>query len=464
MWQNAWFGEMADRSRIRQSHLDSAQIPTLWDPLGVWPSARPWLWAGMAVLIGSTMVPVYVAELSRRDDPMTDFFQEWASARNYLEGLPLYTNHAVTIPRYLGKQDLNASDLFVEVNAHPPTSILLAISLGTISYRKALLVWNLLSLAMFIASLILVWHGLRIPFSTWSLFPATTLILLCIPLLLHIHFGQLTLLLLLLLTGVWAADRANQGIRAGMLLGAAVTIKLFPGTLFLFFIARKRWKTVLAGLVSIALITLLTGLVFGFGVYPYYAHQIIPRVAKYRGLWFNQSLPGYWTKLFDPPKEYRYIEPLTRSILYACSATVLTCTTVLVSVWWAVRRARTPTALDLAFGLTVTGMLLVSPITWDHYLLLTLIPLATVWIQLPESLASRALFLAIVIAFWSWPYKVFDLTISGGIVHGVAGPAHTLTIGSYQCYALIALFGLQIAGLRRLEKTSAVGGVGRPAP
>jgi len=388
---------------------------------------------------------------------MTDFFQEWASARNFLEGSPLYTNHRVSIPRYLGRTSLDASDLFVEVNAHPPTSILLSIPFGTLPYRPALLIWNLLSLGMLTVSIILVWHGLRIPFSTWSLFPTVTLLLLCFPLLLHIHFGQLTLLILLLLTGVWAAGRTHRGNLAGVLLGAAVTIKLFPGALFLFFVARKRWDTVAAGLVSTVSITLLTSLILGFKVYSYYIYNIIPHVAKYRGLWFNLSLPGYWTKLFDPPEEYPFIQPVARSPLLARSATLLTCTVILITLWWAVRRARTRTALDVSFGLNMTGMLLVSPVTWDHYLLLMLVPLATVWTQLSQSPGWRILFLAIVAAFWTWPYMVFDATIPGGITGGIAKPVHTLTIGSYQCYALIALFVLQVATLRRLERESISG-------
>jgi Glycosyltransferase family 87 len=422
----------------------------LWDPLGAWPSASPWLWAGLALLVSMIMSPVYFGELSRRDDSMTDFFQDWASARNYLEGLPLYTDHNITIPRYLGKTNLDASDLFVEVNAHPPTSILMAIPFAALAYRQALHAWNLLSLGMLIVSLFLVKQGLCIPSSRWSIAPLLTLLLSCFPLLLQIHFGQTDLVLLLLLTGAWAADRSNRWILAGVLLGAAVTIKIFPAVVFLFFAVRGRWNTVAAGLVSIMLIILLTTVIFGTTCLLNYITIIIPHVAKYQGLWFNLSLPGYWTKLFDPPGEYRYIVPVINSPLLARAGTLLTCIPVLAALIWAVRRARTLAESDLSFGLTLTAMLLVSPITWDHYLLLMLLPLATTWVHLPRSPGPRALFVGIAIAFWSWPYKVFDCTIPGGIT-GTAKPLHTITVGSYQCYALVAFFVLGIIELRKLE-------------
>jgi hypothetical protein len=441
------------RSAVPTSDSQSQPLK-LWDPLGVWPAARIWLWGGLTMLVSFFYVPVYVGELGRRANAMTDFFQDWASARNFLEGLPVYSNHRVTIPRYLGKTDLNRNDLVVDINAHPPTSILLLVPFGALPYRDALFCWNLLSLGMFAASLTLVWQRLPIPFSVQSLFRATTVFLLCFPLLEHIHFGQITLLVLLLLTGVWAADRADRPILAGVLLGAAVAIKLFPAVLFLFFIMRKRWQTVASGLASIALATLLTASVLGIHTYRTYFTVVMPSVAKYRASWFNLSVPAYWTKLFDPPGELSFVQPITRSPFLAFLSIFWTCALIVGTLVWLIARARTRTELDLSFGAAMTAMLLVSPITWDHYLLLLLIPLAMAWIQLPPSGGFRLLFMAMVAAFWTCPYFVFDNTIPGGLALGIASPIHTITIGSYQCYALVALFVLQIIEVRN----------GAPAP
>jgi hypothetical protein len=448
---NLWIVESQklELDRGREERLDSEETPRLWDPLGAWPAASTWLWAGLAILVTLAYAPYYFVEFSGRHSYMTDFFQDWASARNFLEGLPVYSNHRITIPRYLGETDLNESDLFIEINAHPPTSILVAIPFGALPYQAAIFTWNLLSLAMFGASLTVVWQTFRIPWSVRAIFPATTVLLPCYPLLIHIHFGQITLLILLLLTAVWAADRADRQILAGVLLGTAVTIKLFPAVLFLFFIVRKRWRAVASGFVSIALITLLTALVLGIHTYTTYVNVVLPSVAKYRGFWFNLSLPAYWTKLFDPPREYAYIQPIIRSPFLASLAIFCTCALILGTLTWVVSRARTQTERDLSFGLTVTAMLLISPITWDHYLLLLMIPLAIAWIQLPPSQGFRLLFLAIVIAFWTQPFVAVDDTVQGGITLGIARPFHTVTIGSFQCYALVALFLLQIVEFRK---------------
>ena len=99
-------------------------------------------------------------------------------------------------------------------------------------------------------------------------------------------------------------------------------------------------------------------------------------------------------------------------------------------------------------------MLLVSPITWDHYLLLLLVPIAVTWVRLPRSDTARIIFTAILIAFWSWPLQIDNLIIPGGVATGLARPVHTLTILSYQCYALLALFALGVMESLRFNSTS----------
>ena len=201
----------------------------------------------------------------------------------------------------------------------------------------------------------------------------------------------------------------------------------------------------MSGIASIALITLLTVSILGIDSFVTYINVVLPCVAKFRGWWYNLSLPGYWTKLFDPASEYSFIQPITRNPFLALLLSSWTCLLSLGTLAWAIARARTRTELDLSFGLTMTAMLLVSPVTWSHYLLIQVLPLAMAWTQLPPFRGFRLLLMAIVIAFWAPPYVVFDHIIAGRIAY----PFDTVTIGSYQCYALVALFFLQIVELRR---------------
>ena len=439
---------------IRASE-ERPQALELWDPLGAWPGARRWLWGGLALVVGIVMAPVHLASLRPPAGLVIDFFQEWASARNYWEGQAVYTEQSRTIPLYLGKKELNSLERAIEVNAHPPPAILLALPLSRLPYRDAALVWNLVSLAMLAISLYLVRKGLGIPFSTWSLFPLATLLLLCTPLLMQQYLGQLNLVILVLLTGVWAADRSGRPLLAGVCLGMATAIKLFPGFLFIYFIIRGQWRTVIAGLVSLFLLAGFTAALFGPETYRYYFLVVVPRVAtRFRGCWSNASLVGFWVKLFDPPPDYTPVLPIWQSPVAARLGILASCSAILAVVAWIIRRSKSLLDRDFAFSLAVTAMLLVSPITWEHYLLLLLVPIAVIWTRLPPTDAARILFTAILIAFWSWPMRIEDLLIPGGVATGIASPLHTLTILSYQCYALIVLFALGVVEFLGCKKAS----------
>src|SRR4051794_17022412 len=117
------------------------------------PDKRPGrvrrLWVGLALAVAFFQAPAFVAALFPPREIVSDFYQDWASARNLFQGLPAYTGHGVTIPRYIGPVDPIC--LRNQVNAHPPTSILLLVPLAGLGYREALLVWDLLSLGLLAA-------------------------------------------------------------------------------------------------------------------------------------------------------------------------------------------------------------------------------------------------------------------------------------------------------------------------
>ncbi len=350
-----------------------------------------------------------------------------------------------------------------QVNAHPPTSVLLMLPVARLDYRPALLAWNLASLAMLGASLWIVGRELRISFSAWSIFPALALLLLCRPLVQQLIHGQLNLVLLLLVTGAWAADRRGRPGWAGGLVGTAAAIKLFPGFLFLYFALRRQWAAVLAGVLALILLTGLTAAVLGPETYRAYIQDVLPQLEKFRTSWFNASLVGFWTKLFNPATREEHVEPLWRSAAAAWAGVLASWLAVVAAVSWSVRRARTRTQLDHAFGAAVTGMLLLSPITWDYAFLLLLVPVAALWLDPPRSEPTKLLLILSLAALWFWQKPLCQVVIPGGISQGVSSPLHTLTILSYPCYSLLIVLILGVAKATHGPQGEAHVGVGRRA-
>jgi hypothetical protein len=422
------------------------------DLFGPWSVRRRCLWAaaaGLAILIFGWP---FLQSLRPPPTTVLDFFQEYASARNYLEGLPVYTEQTVTARRYLGyTAPTEGPYRFIKYNAHPPPSVLLALPLAGLSYSDAFFAWNLLTLAVLTASVLIIVRQMNVRLSPWSLLPFVVIALATNPVRQQFNQGQLNAILLLLTTGAWAADRTGRPLLAGALVGAATAVKLFPGFLFLFFLCRRQWRSLAAGAFSFLALTGLTVALFGVQTYLDYCRDVLPNLAIYRDVWLNSSLSGYWHKLFNSSSGHTI--PVWHSPALALGGTVASCAAVagvLAVFTW---RARTREELDLAFGLTLNGMLLVSPITWDHYFILLILPALLLWLRLSRGGLARVALGLILFALFFDPDTVWRAVTGGPGVRAqqVATPWQTIGIISHLFYALFGLFLLGVAELWRLQ-------------
>jgi hypothetical protein len=400
-------------------------------------------WSVVAVAVGLLLGPGFVRSLRPGRGSLRDFVQEWASARNLIEGRPIYEDQEISLARYLDfhRDPANPTDrFFIHHNAHPPTSVLLALPVAWLDYPDAMLAWNLLSLAALAASLWLMNRRLGLASSPWALLPLGAFLLVCGPFQQQMYQGQLNLVLLLLLTATWAADRAGRPLLAGALLGAATAVKLFPGFLLLYFLLRRDWRAVAATVFSFALLTGLTAAVLGPAAYRDYVADVLPKVAAYQSDWLNASFAGFWSRLFDPTSHQNIVIPLWTSPTLAAAATLLCRVALLAVLVWGLWRIETPADRDLGFGLLLVAMLLVSPVAWDHYFLLLFLPVAVIW-QLLRNAGFRRWLFALIPVILSLPLGwYYGLLIPPGLNGGAAGPVQTLTVVALPFYALLALF------------------------
>ena len=65
-------------------------------------------------------------------------------------------------------------------------------------------------------------------------------------------WGQFSAPLAFLVVAAWAADRTGRWHLAGVALGAAAAVKLFPAFLLLYFAAAGRWRTVAVAVATAA--------------------------------------------------------------------------------------------------------------------------------------------------------------------------------------------------------------------
>jgi Glycosyltransferase family 87 len=386
---------------------------------------------------------IWIMAMRPAPQQINDFYQDWGSARNHLVGLPVYTPHATSLPRHLGVRFDPLSS--IGCNAHPPTSVLLALPLARLDYPDAVLVLNVISLAAFLVSLVIVAVALPVP--RMLFLPILASLVFCHPLYANLHLGQYTPILVLLVTAIWALERSGRSGTAGLLVGAAAAIKLSPAYLAVFYLAQRQIRPLMTAALSFLALTLATVVVLGLDAYDDYVRIVLPEQAKFRSFGYNLSMAGLWYKLFDPVGETGLVEPLWPSPAMARWGTLLSDLAITVIVAMVVHRARTPARRDLAFALVVTAMLLVSPVTWDFSLPLLLVPIAVIARSAGKSQWMPAALLLVLTIDWI-PQNTLTALAQAGRSFSVYSWMFVLGAPSLKFYTLIGTLVLGLAAFK----------------
>lgn len=250
------------------------------------------------------------------------------------------------------------------------------------------------------------------------------------------------MLLLLLVTAAWLSDRQGRSGRAGLFLAAATAIKIFPAFLFLYFIGRRKWSVVGSSLAWLAAIGLATVLILGPHTCTSFVADAMPKVADYRSVLINNSLPGLWSKLFDHgPKGFQF-DPVCDNPTLARIGSFLSCLVIAGLTLRKAVQAQSAIESDQALGLAMVGMILVSPVAWDHYFLLLLLPLALMWTRLPAWSVRQWVFWGCVTLLWLKPFVFWRFF--GVHREMVPGEAMHLTRWQIPIATSVSLIGLLV--------------------
>jgi hypothetical protein len=404
--------------------------------------------------------PMWVAAMRPSQNQIIDFYQDWGSAHNYWSGLPIYTSHSISIPRYLGLP--SNPEPSIEYNLHPPTSVLLVLPLGRLHYSDAVLAWNMISLAAVLISLAIVAIELPIPRSLFL--PGLAMMPFCLPVLGNLQLGQINIILCFFLTAMWWLERSGRSNMAGMLMGMAAAIKLFPAYLAVYYLAQQRHRPLWAAALSFLSLTFITALILDMHTYYDYMTIVLPQNAQCRILGFNLSLSGFWYKLFYPLDPAERIIPIWRSLALARCGTLLSNLVITAIVIAFTRRVQTRSQRDLAFAITMTAMLLVSPVTWDISLVLLLVPISVIGCNTANVHARWIPAALVVILPIIWlPQLNLTVFLTGGRTIEAITPSFLIGAASIKFYALLGTFTLGLTALHA-EEVNARHSPGQRAP
>ncbi len=296
------------------------------------------------------------------------------AARAFLSGMDPYASVNDLALRFLGM-----SSAFPLPTPHPPTAILLFWPLGLLSYSEALTCWLGLSLSLLVLSVSLLARCFGARLHLLLAAAAAVMLVAWYPFMSDLASGQLNIPMLALGTGaLFALQRARPGL-AGVLIGLAVILKLIFWPFALLFLARRQWRPLAAVAGTAVAGWTIAGIVLGPPMLVFYFRDVLPEVdALYGGAVNNTSIWTVGTRLFSgtgsPAFPGLAVPPLAASSQLAAVSSIALPLILVFGACWLARRI----SLEGGFALFAVVGVLVSPLAWDHYLVLLVIPLAYV--------------------------------------------------------------------------------------
>jgi hypothetical protein len=374
--------------------------------------AQAWFATFALGLLVLTSLPPHVY----KKDLQVEYLTAWALR----DGSDIFAPITELSARYFPAPTAN----FPHPSPYPPVLALLGVPLTFLPFPVIALLWLLLNVGLLVV--IGEWLGLSVlgslALAAWP------------PLWFMLFIGQLELVVLVLAMLGWRAAAIGRDWRAGVWLGVAAAIKLYPALFVVPFVVRRRGRVVLAAAAVVALAQVGDLLVAGrSGLWRYYA-EILPSVsAHYVGIGLNSSPHGALLRLFGGATD---VPPLISAPGAVAPATIA------LSVFALLSLARLdPEAAPVA-------VLVALPAAWYYYAVLAL---PQIVILLRSTIRRRAALAAIVAASCVLPLENLSLASVLDWFHWTSAPRLGAILTAVQPAGFLALLVLSVvaAGARR---------------
>ena len=363
----------------------------------------------LSTIVAVVVVLIFVVRLAQllavsADTLGTDTAGYFEGGQRLRAGLPLYRSNL----------DL-AREPFTFIYP-PPLALLFTVFP---SYPAAVWGWAAFSIACWLAALWLIARELR--GDLWPRLPAEwrpVLLAALIdfpPALSHLVWGQVQLLLLLLLTGAWLCLRRRREGWAGALIGAAIAFKLFPALVLVPLVAARRWRAAAGAVLSAAAILAVSFVPAGWGQLAYYLTVVLPQVNRVSVTEhiYNHALPV-----------------LLRAVIPSAAAASALDWAIRLAVLGAVALGgwRLKDAPDRALSLGMIALVLVPTVVWQHYFVLLYLPLLTALASVSRRRLPWLILAFCLIATASLAYNVPVRLVPAAVCLPIAGTALLLLI------------------------------------
>lgn len=290
------------------------------------------LWSGIIALWVAFIALAWVLAFHGRFG-MIDFAAYYEGAQRLVSGEPLYRG-------FMGNTYI-----------YPPLLAQSLIPMTLVSQEAASVVWFVLNIALLIVIVAILDRRSRWRPYWWIITP------LFFPVIEAITVGQVTIVMLALAVGAWAAANEGRKSLCGSLLAVMVWLKIYPALLIVYFLWKREWRVVRAAVIAGIALFLLQAAISGVGVFAEMVNVLssLTQLGQPDLVSNNASVLGFVSQLFDASE---HVQPLI------VNPTLLLFTRIILSVillGGAAYLTSKQTNFDLEYGLILLTALLLSP-------------------------------------------------------------------------------------------------------
>jgi hypothetical protein len=246
----------------------------------------------------------------------------------------------------------------------------------TLNFYTLADLWLIMNLVIILVVMILQWHF------TKEIFPPAfrsmiiiSVNLLSFPLFYALKLGQTTIVIYLIICLIYYFTLRRRDIAAGILLGFIVAMKYSPFLIAIYFLYRKRYSLVISCLATVAFIILLSIVVYGMPLNKMYFNYLINLSGMGIAGWSNQSLYALLLRQFTESDVLAFYPEKVGIWFSVFRYTVVFSLISIIFVFIKKNRDQDNMLLySLEFSAMLLCFLIISPVSWLHYLILTVLP------------------------------------------------------------------------------------------
>ena len=336
---------------------------------------------GLYILLAVVFITYFFIRLPELKDAFSigmskpgDFIQDYMAGKQLLMGKTLYPSNYREMDELPQPKNQTPSILKNKlIDAHPPFAAILLFPLWFFSFHNAIFLWVIITILCMVLIISLLLKSENIPLVYIPL--VSLFVLAWAPFQTNLSNGQISILVTLFVIAGWYFLKSERESLAGIFIALATMLKFYPGLLIIYLLINKKYKAFLTATIGIGFILVLSYLITKNDLF-YFIFNVLPGdIQRCEIIFGNASFNGFFTQLFLHLQPYgntiAFIPVVHRFDRNLC----LYVTEALFLLYGVYSVNKYNYDNDKGFSVFIISSLLLSPLCWNHYLTLLLLPL-----------------------------------------------------------------------------------------